>query len=117
MVGIDHIFRFENKDNSIIVLDPSFTANAGSQNFSKTYKRKTGGLLPREQQVTESYKQFNVLSLEASMPFIYSKNKLMVIATPAYVLPQNLVKVENRPDLTEIGENMFYATIALKYTF
>jgi hypothetical protein len=58
-----------------------------------------------------------VLSLEASMPFIYSKNKLMVIATPAYVLPHNLVKVENRLDLTEIGENMFYTTIAIKYTF
>jgi hypothetical protein len=57
-----------------------------------------------------------VLSLEASMPFIYSKNKIMVIVTPAYVLPQNLVKVDNRPDLTEIGENMFYTTIAIKYT-
>ena len=116
MAGVDHIFRFENKDNSIIVLDPSFTANGGTQNFSKTYKRNIGGLLPREQQVTESYKKFNVLSFEASMPFIYSKNKLMVIATPAYVLPKNLVKVENRPDLTEIGENMFYTTIAIKYT-
>src|SRR5688500_14381616 len=118
MAGIDHIFRFENKDNSIIVIDPSFTVNAGTQNFSKTYKKINRGiLLPAEEQVTESYKKFNVLSYEASIPFIYSKNKLQIIATPAYVLPQNLVIVKDRPDLTETGENMFYATIAFKYSF
>lgn len=117
MAGVDHIFRFENQDNSLFVLDPSFTINAGSQKFSETYKRKTGGLLPREQEVTESYQQFNVLSFEASMPMIYSKNKFQIIATPAYVLPKNLVKIAGRPDLSETGENMFYTTLALKYSF
>ena len=117
MAGIDHIFRFENKDKSIVVIDPSLTINAGTQNFSKTYKKKTGGLLARDQQITETYKKFNLLSFEASMPLIYSKNKFQVIATPAYVLPQNLVKIENRPDLTENGKNMFYTTLALKYAF
>jgi hypothetical protein len=117
MVGIDHIFRFENKDNSIIVLDPSFTVNAGTQNFSKTYKKRTGVLLPREQQITESYQKFNLLSFEASMPVIFSKNQFQFIVTPAYVLPKNLVKVENRPDLTETGQNMFYSSFAVKYTF
>lgn len=117
MLGIDHIFRFENKDNSIIVLDPSFTANAGTQNFSKTYKKKTGVLFPRGQQVTETYQKFNLLSFEASMPIIFSKNDFQVIATPAYVLPKNLVKDENRTDLTEIGQNMFYTTVAIKYSF
>jgi hypothetical protein len=101
----------------VFVLDPSFTANAGTQNFSKTYKRKVGGIIPTEQQVTETYQQFNLLSFEASMPIIFSKNKFQVIATPAYVLPKNLVKVQNRSDLSEIGENMFYTTLALKYTF
>jgi len=117
MAGIDHIFRFQNKDNSVIVLDPSFTANAGTQNFSKTYKKKSGLLLPREEQVQEDYKKFNLLSFEVSMPLIYSKNNLQLIATPAYVLPQNLVKIEGRPDLTEIGQNMFYTTLTVKYTF
>ena len=118
MAAIDHIFRFENKDNSIIVIDPSFTVNAGTQNFSKTYKQKTRGiLLPAEEQVTENYKKFNVLSLEAAIPFIYSKKKFQVIAVPAYVLPQNMVKVEGRPDLTETGQNMFYTTMAVKYSF
>lgn len=118
MAGIDHTFRFENNDNSIIVIDPSFTVNSGTQNFSKTYKRKTRGiLLPGEEQVTENYKKFNILSLEAAIPFIYSKNKLQIIAVPAYILPQNMVKVEGRPDLTEIGQNMFYTTISVKYAF
>jgi hypothetical protein len=115
--GLDHIFRKQYKDNSVFVVDPSFTINAGSQNFSKTYKRKTGGIFPREQQVTETYQQFNLLSFEASMPIIYSKNKWQLIAIPAYVLPKNLVKVENRPDLTETGENMFYSTVTVKYLF
>jgi hypothetical protein len=117
LVGIDHIFRFQNKDNSVLVIDPSFTVNAGTQNFSKTYRKKTGGLFPVEQQVTETYQQFNLLSFEASMPVIFSKNKFQIIATPAYVLPKNLVKVQGRPDLSETGENMFYTTLALKYIF
>ena len=116
-VGLDHLVRIENKDKSVIVIDPSFYAYAGTQNFSRSYRKKTGGLFPREQQVTETYKQFNVLSLEASMPLIYSKGKMQVIATPAYVMPKNLLKVENRPDLSELGKNMFYTTLALKYSF
>ena len=118
MAGIDHIFRFENKDNSIIFIDPSFTVNAGTQNFSKTYKRKTRGiLLSGEEHVTENYKRFNILSLEAAIPFIYSKKKLQIIAVPAYILPQNMVTVAGRPDLTQTGQNMFYTTIAFKYSF
>ena len=118
MVGIDHIFRFEKKNNSIIVIDPSFTVNAGTQNFSKTYKKITRGiLLPAEEKVTENYKTFNVLSVEASIPLIYSKNNFQVIAVPAYVLPQNLVKVEGRPDSSETGQKMFYTTLAFKYSF
>jgi hypothetical protein len=117
MAGVDHIFRVQNKDNSVLVADPSFTVNAGSQNFSRTYRKKTGGLIPVEQQVTESYQQFNLLSLEASMPIIFSKNKIQFIATPAYVVPKNLVKIDGRPDLSEIGKNMFYTTLAVKYNF
>jgi hypothetical protein len=117
LVGVDHIFRFQTKGNSVLVVDPSFTANAGTQNFSKTYRKKTGGLFPVEQQVTETYQQFNLLSFEASMPVIFSKNKFQIIATPAYVLPKNLIKIPGRSDLSESGENMFYTTLALKYIF
>jgi hypothetical protein len=115
--GIDHIFRKENKDNSVLVLDPSLTINAGTQNFSNTYTKRTGGLLPREQRVTETYQNFNLLSVEASMPVIYTKEKFQIIATPAYVMPKNLLKVAGRPDLSETGENMFYTTVTVKYNF
>lgn len=117
MAGVDHIFRKQNKDNSVLVLDPSFYVNAGTQNFSRTYTQKSGGLLPRARQVTENVQAFNVLSLEASMPLIYSKGHVQVIATPAYVIPKNLLTEEGRPDLSETGKNMFYTTVALKYSF
>jgi hypothetical protein len=117
LAGADHIFRFKNKDSSIIVLDPSFTANGGTQNFSKTYQKKVGNIFPTQQQVTETYQQFNLLSFEVSMPMIYSKNKFQLIVTPAYVLPKNLVKIQGRSDLSEIGKNMFYTTFAVKYAF
>jgi hypothetical protein len=40
----------------------------------------------------------------------------MALLTPSYILPQNLVTVAGRPDLSERGQNTFYATIGLKYT-
>lgn len=118
--GVDHIIRIQNKDNSVIVLDPSFYAYAGTQNFQRTYYKKnnTGFLLfpGNNQQVTEEVSRFSILAYEASMPIIYAKGKMMLIATPSYILPQNLVTVPGRPDLSERGENMFYATLTAKYT-
>ena len=119
--GIDHIIRIENKDNSVLVFDPSLYAYAGTQQFSRTYTKRQAGTLPlpgngNQQQVTETSTRFNILAYELSVPVIYAKNKVMVIATPSYVLPQNLITVPNRPDLSERGENMFYTTLTLKYT-
>lgn len=115
--GIDHIVRIQNKDNSVIVIDPSLSLNAGTQNFSKSYTKKTGGIFPRDQQVTENIQAFNVLSIEASVPLIYNKGKMQLIATPAYVSPKNLIQVKGWPDLSETGKNMFYTTLTAKYTF
>jgi hypothetical protein len=119
--GLDHIVRIENKDNSVIVLDPAIYAYAGTQNFQRTYYKKNNAgflLFPRNnQQVTEEVSRFSILAYEATMPIIYVKGKVMLIATPSYILPQNLITVPNRPDLSERGENMFYATLTAKYTF
>lgn len=122
--GLDHIFRFQNKNNSVFVLDPSIYVYGGTQRFSRTYTRKQNNRLPLpigngngQQQVTESVNSFAILSYEASMPIIYVKNKWMLIATPAYVIPQNLLTIANRPDLSERGKNQFYGTVGLKYTF
>lgn len=118
--GLDHLIRKELKNNDVLVIDPSFYAYAGTQNFTNTYyKKKTGFLLfpGNTEQVTEEVKKFNILAYEFSVPLIYSKNKWMALLTPSYVLPQNLVTIPNRPNLSERGKNMFYATAGIKYTF
>jgi hypothetical protein len=118
--GLDHIFRIGNKDGSVVVIDPGVYAYAGTQQFSRTYtRRKQGGILtpPTQERVTETWQGFNILAYEASMPIIFVKNKWQVLATPSFIIPQNLVTVPNRPDLSERGENTFYATLGVKYTF
>lgn len=118
--GLDHIIRKQLADNSVLVIDPSFYTYAGTQNFTNTYyKRKTGFLLfpGAEEQVKENVQQFNILAYEFSLPLIYAKGKWMALVTPSYILPQNLVTVPGRPDLSERGQNMFYATLSLKRTF
>jgi hypothetical protein len=118
--GVDHIIRIENKDNSVIVLDPSVYVYAGTQQFTNTYYKKKGGnlLFPgRTQQVTENVNQFSILAYEVSLPIILVKGHILLQATPSYILPKNLITVQNHPDLSEQGKDMFYATIALKYTF
>jgi hypothetical protein len=116
--GLDHIFRFETRKGIVVVLDPSAYINAGTQRFSKTYYKKSNFLLfpGVEQQVTETVNQFKILSYEFSMPVVLAKGKFQLIANPAYVIPQNLVVVQNRPDLSERGKKMFYITLGGKVT-
>ena len=119
--GIDHLIRKRNKDKSVWVFDPGFFVYAGSQNFQRSYYKKnnTGFLLfpGNSELVTEEVSQFSILAYEATMPVVYAKNKWTFVATPSYILPQNLVTVAGRPDLSERGENMFYATLTAKYSF
>jgi hypothetical protein len=114
--GLDHVFRFQSRKGLVIVLDPSAYINAGTQRFSKTYYKKSNFLFfpGVEQQVTEMVNEFRILSYEFSMPVVLAKGKIQVIANPAYVVPQNLVIVQNRPDLSERGEKMFYITLGAK---
>ncbi|HEY1113754.1 MAG TPA: hypothetical protein VGE66_09335 [Chitinophagaceae bacterium] len=118
--GLDHIFRIAAKDGSVVVIDPSVYAYAGTQQFYRSYtRRKSSGILlpPRDERVTEEGTTFNILAYEASLPLIYVKGKWQLMATPSYIIPQNLLQVPDRPDLTERGENTFYTTLAVKYTF
>ena len=118
--GLDHLIRKELKDKSVLVIDPSFYTYAGTQNFSTTYYKKTPGFLlfpGNTEQLNKNVTKFNVLAYEFSVPVVYAKGKWMALATPSYILPQNLVTVSGRPDLSERGGNMFYITIGLKYTF
>jgi hypothetical protein len=98
---------------------PSAYVYAGTQQFTKTYYEKNSFLIfpGTEQLVTEDVSRLGILSYEFSIPVVIAKNKWQVILNPAYVIPQNLIEVENRPDLSERGENIFYATVGAKLMF
>lgn len=117
-LGIDHIFRKRISGNSILVIDPSVNVYAGTQRFTQTRYEKNGFLIfpGVEQAITEDVKKISILSYEFSMPVIYSKGKWMLLLTPAYVIPQNLVTVPNRPDISEKGQRLFYVTVGAKVT-
>lgn len=111
--GLDHIFRIENADGSVFVIDPGVYAYAGTQQFSRTYTRKkAGGILtpPTQERVTETGTNFNILAYEATMPLIFVKNKWQLLVTPSYIVPQNV-------QANELGENIFYTTVGVKYSF
>ena len=118
-VAIDHIFRKEWKGPVIVVVDPAATVNAGSQQFTKTsYERKGFLIFPGTiQAVNSEVKAFNILSYELAVPVILIKKKWQFLINPAFVSPQNLIRVEGRPDLSERGKDMFYVTTGLKYSF
>lgn len=118
--GLDHIIRKQLNDKTVLVIDPTITLNAGTQQFTNSYLKKSRGFLffpGNEELVTETAQQFNILSYEISAPLIFATGKLQLLFTPAYVMPQNLLAVEGRPDLSEKGENMFYATLGAKLSF
>jgi len=114
--GLDHLFLhlFPGTKNAIAV-NPSFYAYAGTQNFTQTYykNRKLGGIISGQQKVTEDVKRLTALSYEASVPVVLVLNKFNASVTGSYVMPQNLVTVPNRPDLTENGKNMFYFLVGV----
>ena len=113
--GLDHVFRIQAKD-LVIAIDPTTTVNAGTQQFNATsYKQSGLPLLPPVQQkVEERVRRFSLLSYEFSAPLVVAKGRFQFIIVPAYVIPQNIITVEGRPDLSERGENMFYFTAGVK---
>ena len=113
--GIDHIFRHEFPGKYVLVIDPSAYVYAGTQQFNKTYYEDILGteIFASKQKVNK----FNVLSYEFSMPVIFAKGKWQLISIPAYVLPQNVYAVPDRPDLAESGDNLFYMTTGIKVNF
>lgn len=119
--GIDKSFLFPVKNNSFLLINPSVYAYAGTRQFSKSYSRRKSGLIPglggQQERVTENYNELVILSYECSLPLIFIKDKIMLLVTPSYVIPQNLIKDASNPSLNEMGENNFYTSIGLKYSF
>jgi len=114
--GVDHVFRKQFSDNSVLVIDPSAFLYAGTQQFTSTYYKRNSFIqapIPGKA-VSEEVKKLNILSYEFSIPVIFTKKKFQVLFSPAYVIPQNLITVQGHPDLSERGQKMFYVTIGAK---
>jgi hypothetical protein len=116
--GLNHPFKIK-KDKSTFLVTPTAVVNFGSQNFMyKTVKRNNLLVVPvSQQQNIEPRKEFNLLSYEFSVPILLARKNLFFIATPSYIVPQNIIKVENRPDLSETGGNFFNLTFTVLYSF
>lgn len=117
--GVDHLFRKQFANNNVLVIDPSFYTYAGTQNFTNTYNKKRNGFLlfpGTNEQVTEEVQTFNVLAYEFSIPVVFARDKWMLLLTPSYILPQNLITVSGQSGLSEQGEDLFYVTFGLKFT-
>jgi hypothetical protein len=114
-LGVDHLFLFtKGMNNSAIAVNPSVYAYFGTQKFTNTYLEKKNVLgIPVTQQTTSQSTQFNILSYEVSMPVVWVLGKFNASVTPSYVIPQNLVSVAGRPDLSERGKEMFYVTLSV----
>jgi hypothetical protein len=117
--GLDHLFKHEFEKNWTLFVNPSAYVNAGTQQFTSTYYKKSNFLFfpGVEQQVTEEVSKLNILSYEFSMPVVLAKNKLQIILNPAYVIPHNLITVQGQPNLSERGKEMFYITVGVKVIF
>lgn len=118
--GLDHIFKYTTGEKSMIVIDPSVFLNAGTQQFSNTAIKNSNGFLfipGSSQSETLTTKKLALLSYEISAPVIFASGKFQFLFTPAYVIPQNVVNVDERPDLSETGQEMFYATAGIKISF
>jgi hypothetical protein len=116
--GLDHIFRTERLGPGVLVIDPSVYLYAGTQRFTETYYQDKQFLLfPAGQEaITRNSSRFNLLSYELSCPVVYGYKKVQLIVNPSYVIPENLVSVPGRPDLSEQGTNLFYIVTAIRFT-
>lgn len=118
--GIDHAFSIRGKKDGLWIIDPSLYAFGGTRQFSRTYTKQQSSLLPgfgERTQQTQTYNSFSLLAYEASMPLMFLKGKTLLMVTPSYVVPQNLITDVAHPELSEQGANTFYTTFTIRYSF
>jgi hypothetical protein len=108
--GLDKLFIFTNIiDNAVLAVNPSAYIYSGTHNYFKDVKKNSGlGLLPSNSTSLQQAKQFSILAYEVSAPVVLVKGKFNAYISPAYVIPQNLVTVSGRTDLSERGSDLFY---------
>lgn len=117
-LGADHPFKIV-KGKSVLVIIPTLSTNFGTQNFTNSYykTRYLNGIPVGSEQVNETSKKFNLLSVELSVPVVFVHKNLALSVTPGYVMPQSVIQVQGRPDLSENAKNLFYGNLGIFYTF
>jgi hypothetical protein len=110
--GLNHSFRWI-KGKSIFVITPTATANAGSQNFTTTYYKENTvpGVPWPQEEVMENSQRFKLLSYEFSAPVIFARKNFYFIATPTYVIPDNVITIPGHPELSEKADNLFFVNL------
>ncbi len=105
---------------SVFVVTPTAVANAGTQSFTNTYfkNNKFLGIPISNQSTTQTTQVFNLLSYEFSMPVVWVFNNIFLVATPGYVMPQNVVTTSGNTEVvSRNGTNLFYVNLSLLYSF
>jgi hypothetical protein len=113
--GVDHLFLFKTENSGEVwALNPSLYSYFGTQQFSNTYIEKKNVLgIPVTQTTTSRATQLNILSYEFALPVVFVSGKWNASFTPSYVIPQNLITVAGRPDLSEQGNSRLYFSLSL----
>ena len=114
--GLDRLFLFTDIiENAVLAINPSAYVYSGTHNYFQNVKNSRGqgigSLLGSGNSGSTSIQQakrFDILAYELSAPVVVVKGKFNAYVSPAYVIPQNLVTVASRPDLSERGSNLFY---------
>lgn len=112
--GLDKLFLFRDIiENAVVALNPSGYIYSGTHNYFQNVKNNRGQGLgsllgSNSSSSLQQAKQFEILAYELSMPVVLVKGKFNAYVSPVYVMPQNLVTVSSRPDLSEKGSDLFY---------
>lgn len=117
--GLEHPFVMKT-GKSVFVVTPTAVANAGTQSFTSTYLKnnKFLGIPISNQSSTQTTQVFNLLSYEFSMPVVWVFNNIFLVATPGYVMPQNVVSTSGNTEVvSRNGTNLFYVNLSLLYSF
>ncbi len=117
--GLEHPFVMKT-GKSVFVVTPTAVANAGTQSFTSTYfkNNKFLGIPISNQSSTQTTQVFNLLSYEFSMPVVWVFNNIFLVATPGYVMPQNVVSTSGNTEVvSRNGTNLFYVNLSLLYSF
>lgn len=118
--GLDRLFLLKDViENAVFGINPSAYIYSGTHNYFQNVKNSRGqglgsllgnGNGNNSSSSIQQAKKFTILAYELSAPIVFVKGKFNAYLSPAYIMPQNLVTVSGRPDLSERGSNMFYVS-------